>query len=132
MPYGRIAAIGEITTTYGTYNNKTILQTIDNIICFCGRITSTGSIPAQATIFTVPTFAYPNVTVYIPLVIGIGGGYQIKPFMVTTAGQFACLEALSNCNIYLDGINYNINGKYYSTAKGNNDETRMTSPVTWK
>ena len=134
MAYNRIANIDKITmVSTGTPTNDTVVQTVDNLLCFTGRITNV-TVAANATIFTIPnTFTPPDLPLVlaVPVYIYSGNQYAIKIFRLSTAGEFSCIEALNNTNVLLEGFVTNLDSTLYNSTIGNNDPSTMTSPLDW-
>lgn len=130
MAYGRIAGIGKITlNNNATADNETVLQTIDNVICFCNRIRNVtvtsgnpiGKLPAEidypsANIFFVAGYIESNVR-------------KIGQFAITTIGNIISYQAITNGQVYLDGVCVHLNSTFYNDAIGNNIESNMSYPI---
>ena len=117
----------------GTPTNDTVIQTMDNLLCFTGRVTNV-TVAANATIFTIPnTFTPPDLPLVlaVPVFIYAGNQYAIKIFRLSTAGEVSCVEALNNTNILLEGFVTNLDSTLYNSTIGNNDPSTMTSPLDW-
>lgn len=135
MAYNKLANIGTITmVSAGTPTNNTVIQTMDNLLCFTGRITNV-TVSANSTIFTIPnTFTMPDLPLVlaVPVFIYSGNQYAIKIFRLSASGEFSCIEALNNTNLLLEGFVTNVNSTLYNSTIGNNDPSTMSSPLTWQ
>ena len=128
MAYGRIAGVQKGTTSQ-TMTNKTIVQTMDNILCFCGNFNSV-TLNASQAIFKVPTGMEPaNSTIRFAAVYSESGTYKVGAFSLLTNGYVYTLQALNNANVYFNGICLNLNDDYYNDTIGNNDPSNMSRPV---
>lgn len=129
MAYSRIAGIGKLSILNGTVDNETVLQTMDNIICFTSNISGVTR-NAQTAFAQLPsTINNPDKLTFFTANIRVGTTYTPKPFFITTSGYISCLEALSNATVYLNGVNVNINDKFYNDTIGNNNQSTMTYPI---
>ena len=131
MAYSRLAAIGKGTANVGTITNPTVLQTMDNIVCFCGNL-ETVTCSNGATLYTLPnTISLPDNTTYFPCVYIESGTYNIGVFFLSVQGLVKTRQALNNATVCLRGVNVNLNDNFYNNTIGNNDESTMTSPIYW-
>lgn len=131
MAYGRLSGIGKATILRGTCANPTILMTTDNILCFCDDIDGvTGNYPSA--ILTLPsTIPAPVKNFYFPVSYYESNTWKIGTFSLHTNGNLYCRQSLNNANICLNGLCVNLNNNFYNNTIGNNDESTMTSPITW-
>lgn len=127
MAYTRIAAIGECTTSL-TMTNKTILMTVDNIVCICGDIQ--GTVAANGVLFTLPDSSmYPEQDILL-IVMGLSGGtYSQRRIRVKPNGDVVSDSAATNMTFFTNGFMFHVNSKFYNSTLGNNDESIMTSPL---
>lgn len=129
MAYNRIAGIGKLTISNGTATNPTVLQTMDNIICFTSEITGVTRNAAQAFAQLPAAIAKPNVLTHFTAVVKTGTTYTVESFYITASGYIACRHALSNATVYLNGCCVNFNDKFYNDTIGNNNQSNMTYPI---
>lgn len=129
MAYNRIAGIGKLTMNSGTADNATVLQTMDNIICFCSRCRNVTVASGNAFAKLPSTISYPNAV--IPFVAGYyeNSTRKIGQFGVNINGNIISYQAISSGQIFLDGVCVNLNSTFYNDTIGNNDESTMTRPI---
>lgn len=129
MAYGRLAAIGKGTVTNGNTDNETVLQTVDNIVCFCGNIYNVTRNSGQ-NFFTLPsTIANPSERIYFPAIYIENSQYLIGVFYLSTNGNVGTRTTINNATVCLQGLAIHLNKIYYNNTIGNNDESLMTSPI---
>lgn len=129
MAYNRIAGIGKLTISNGTATNSTVMQTMDNIICFTSEISGVTRNAAQAFAQLPTSISKPDVLTHFTAVVKTGTTYTVESFYITASGYIACRHALSNATVYLNGCCVNFNDKFYNDTIGNNDESLMTRPI---
>ena len=131
MAYGHIAYVGEGTTPF-TMDNPTVIMTVDNIVMFCSDIQHvTGS--ADTIIYVLPDSSlYPKVRIrmYVPAKDEVTNTVSQKLITIGNAGNIRINSSATNqTTFYLNGITFNVNDNYYSSAIGNNDMSLMTTPI---
>ena len=130
MAYSKIAGIGELTLNYGNSTNKTVLQTLDNIICFCGDITGVVCNSNTAICKLPNTIDYPTSDISFPMSYKRGTAYYTNIFYLTTNGEIKSRTNLTqSSDIYLNGLTINLNNNFYNSTIGNNDQSQMTRPM---
>ena len=128
MAYNRIAGIGNGTSNQ-TMNNKTVIQTMDNILCFCGNMSGVTK-NASTAIFQIPDSMRTFVDVIrFPAVYNESGTYKVGAFVLRNNGYLYTLQALNNATVFLNGICLNINDYFYNDTIGNNNQSNMTYPI---
>lgn len=131
MAYNRIASVGELSILNGTQDDKTVLQTLDNIICFESEITGVTR-NAQTAFAQLPNVIdYPDKLILFPCIYREGTTHTNGIFFITTSGYIACITALNNATVYLNGITVNLNKNFYNSTIGNNNMMHMTRPMNY-
>lgn len=129
MAYNRIAGIGKLTLTSGNTTNPTVLQTMDNLICFCGNITGL-TVSNNGAFATLPdTITSPTNTINFLAPIYQNSTYQVGVFYLASNGRVGTRQALSNAQVMLMNAYVNMNDVFYNNTLGNNDESTMTRPI---
>lgn len=132
MAYTVIANIGEVidvpTTATFNDNNKCVVQTLNNILCFCANVTYT-QIPSNGVLFKLPSSTmYPKTVIRHPVVLGqkIGTGsttYSIGIMVINTDGTVKLvgytLPSNAQVTLQLNGTCINVNSTYYNPTIGN-------------
>ena len=132
MAYGKIAAIGKVNMYRGSSSNQTVIQTDNNIIMLCGDVSGI-TCPSNGRIIDLPaTITYPDSTVHFPCAYLEGSTYNVGVFYINTNGRIYSRNALNNATVFFNTTTFNFNSVFYSDAIGNNDESTMTSPISWR
>ena len=129
MAYNRIAGIGKLTVNSGTVNNATVLQTMDNIVCFTSTITGATVSSGSALCKAPTTISAPSKLVYFIAYYAQGGQRYAGFFGYNTNRNIISYQALSNANVYLDGVCINLNNTFYNDTIGNNVQGNMSYPI---
>ena len=131
MAYGRLAYIGEGTTSY-TMDNKTALMTDDNIVMICGDV-SGAVVPANGVIYTLPDSSmFPSKLrkVVVSIYDETTQSNTSRILKINTNGQISVYSATTNpTTFYLSSLIFHVNRKFYNSTIGNNDMSKMTSPI---
>ena len=121
MAYGRLAAIGEGTTTF-TMANKSVIMTEDNIVCICSDIEHV-VISANDVIFELPDSAmFPAnpITLIVFSKIEQNDTLERMRLIIGTDGKIRCNVALSLAHTFFtNGLMFHVNDKYYNSTIGN-------------
>jgi hypothetical protein len=130
MAYSTIAAIGTMTLAPTLVSpNTCAFMTLNNIVNFCGNIRTINQVNANATIATLPDESmFPDYPVMFP----VYAGTSLVQMQVTTNGEIKPSTAIPPMTtIYLNGISFGVNSKYYTPEIGNiyNNGTSPLSEV---
>ena len=132
MAYNVIANIGEVIDVAANDNfndnNKCVVQTLNNILCFCANATFT-QIPSNGVLFKLPSSTmYPKTIIRHPIVLGqkIGTAastYSIGVLVINTDGTVKLigytLPSNAQVTLQLNGMCINVNSTYYNPTIGN-------------
>lgn len=132
MAYGRIAAIGEMTTADGvTFDNGNpcAFMDLNNVIYFCDDITVNG-IDTGGTILTLPDEGmHPSIETVLSIPTETDSGDMAISFLtVDTTGNIKILGTPAT-TYHLAGYSFHINSRYYNPEIGN-IYNNGTSPLT--
>lgn len=125
MAYTRIADIGEIQLSNSSYSfqngNPCNILTVDNIVMLCDNIVIPGSLSSNQTFATLsnPTKMAPLHDIILPLARINNGSYGTVRLKINTSGQLSISSSCNNATLYLNGLCFNVNDKYYTPTIGN-------------
>lgn len=119
MGYTRYARLDNLTMEEGvTITSNTVMLTISNTVMFTGNVTVTGS---ALKLFTLPGEERPIVPVKIPVCTDTG----VQAMNIGTDG--ACEISSAATEVYLNGVSFNIAGKFYNADLGTGTYEASTS-----
>lgn len=130
MPYTVIGDIGEYELdSSGTAENKCNILTLNNVVMLCDNVTVNDYMALDPLIKLSSEQFYPESEICIPICIEENNSFLIKPLHVNTNGELYLDDSYENATIYLNGICFNVNSKYYTPYIGN-IYNNGTSPLT--
>lgn len=116
MPYTVIGGIGEvIPTSNTTMHNKCNILTLNNVVMLCDNVTIT-NYGAGSTFLKLSDEAfYPATAIHIPVVVNT----ELTYLYIDTMGEFRLPKSYDSATVYLNGILFSVNSKYYTPEIGN-------------
>lgn len=119
MPYTIIGGIGVMTLADNCeMNNPANVMTLNNQIMLCGNCTLTNYI-ANSTFATLSeSDMHPDDDIYIPICVN-DASIRIAPLHINTSGELSLPFDYTNATVYLNGIQFTSNSKWYTPEIGN-------------
>ena len=120
MPYTIIGGIGVMTLADNCeMHNPANVMTLNNQIMLCGNCTLTNYI-ANSTFATLSdSDMFPDDDIFIPVVINDTNGVFLAILRVSTLGELSLNTSMDNGLVYLNGIQFTSNSKWYTPEIGN-------------
>lgn len=116
MPYTIIGGIGEFQPIESaSISNKCNILTMDNIVMFCDNVTLTSYSAGSTFIKLSEESFYPSTPIAIPVVVN----NTITFLSIDTHGELRLPNSYDNAIVYLNGICFSVNSKYYTPEIGN-------------
>lgn len=132
MAYSRIAAIGKLIVNNQNIDNSTVIFTLDNEILFTGDVEIVNSANSNTTIVTLPSnFPRPSKLLYFICAFTTSTNTEtFKTCKLHTDGTIT-INSIGYGTLRLNGVCINLNNNFYNDTIGNNDESIMTSPISY-
>ena len=122
MPYGKIAYIGQMTTQANmVMTNKSAFIDLNNVVYFCGNAL-VADYTAGSVLATLPSdMMFPLQIVVIPVCVKESDADQptVVPMTINTDGTIEIGIDLSDADLYLSGVFFTTNSRYYTPEIGN-------------
>lgn len=130
MPYTVIGGIGVMTLADNCeMTNPANVMTLNNQIMLCGNCTLT-NYTANSTFATLSeSDMYPDDDIFIPVVINDTNGVFLAILRISPLGELSLNTSMDNGIVYLNGIQFTSNSKWYTPEIGN-IYNNGTSPLT--
>lgn len=137
MPYTVIGAIGELELASGTSassGNKCALMSLNNEVMFCDNLFVENAESDSAIAVLPDETMYPMDSVTIPVKVTtptapltayehdngiIANHLPFAQLTISNSGELSLDRELSNCTVYLRGLSFNSNSRYYTPEIGN-------------
>lgn len=130
MPYTIIGDIGEYDADVSaTVHNKCNILTLNNVVMLCDNVIVTDYMALNPLIKLSSDLFYPESGICLPVCIGENNNITIKPLHINAQGELYLDDSYENATIYLNGVCFNVNSKYYTPEIGN-IYNNGTSPLT--
>lgn len=130
MPYTIIGGIGVMTLADNCEMlNPANVMTLNNQIMLCGNCTLTNYIPNYTFATLSDEDMFPADDIFIPVVINDTNGIFLAILRISSLGELSLNTSIDNGLVYLNGIQFTSNSKWYSPEIGNiyNDGTSPLS-----
>lgn len=122
MPYGKIAYIGQmIVQSNMVMTNKSAFIDLNNVVYFCGNA-MVADYTAGEVLATLPDeMMFPLQTVVIPVCVTEADAIipTVVPMTVNTDGTIEIGADLADADLYLSGVSFTANSRYYTPEIGN-------------
>lgn len=116
MPYTVIGGIGEvIPTSNTTIHNKCNILTLNNVVMLCDNVTITNYAAGSTFLKLSDESFYPTTPISIPVVVN----NELTFLGIDASGEFRLPKSYDNATVYLNGIMFSVNSKYYTPEIGN-------------
>lgn len=131
MPYGKIAYIGQMTVQSNmVMTNKSAFIDLNNVVYFCGNA-MVADYTAGDVLATLPDeMMFPLQTVVIPVCVQEADAVAptVVAMTVNTDGTIEIGTDLNDADLYLSGVSFTANSRYYTPEIGN-VHPNNTSPL---
>lgn len=120
MPYTIIGGIGVMTLADNCQmDNPANVMTLNNQIMLCGNCTLT-NYPANSGFATLSeSDMYPDDDIFLPVVINDTNGVFLAILRISPLGELSLNTSMDNGIVYLNGIQFTSNSKWYTPEIGN-------------
>lgn len=130
MPYTVIGGIGEAELeSAASMNNKCNILTLNNVVMFCDNVILTDYLAFDPILVMSEESFFPDTDICLPVCITHDSNTEIVPLYIEPNGSLVLHESYENATLWLNGICFNVNSKYYTPLIGN-IYNNGTSPLT--
>lgn len=130
MPYTIIGGIGEVELdSSASMENKCNILTLNNVVMLCDNVILNEYLAFDPILTLSEESLFPDTEICVPVCITHESTTEIVPLYINTDGTLVLHESYEAATLWLNGICFNVNSKYYTPFIGNIYDNG-TSPLT--